>query len=75
MPGHWICDRCGYDGDHAEWCAYNRPADEQWKGHMTKEEVAELKRKKECKGGPTKAKPDQPYCKPDQSCCDFTCGN
>jgi hypothetical protein len=26
-------------------------------------------------GGPTVAEPDRPYCKPDQSCCDFTCGN
>ena len=27
------------------------------------------------KGGPTEAEPDRPYCKPDQSCCDFCCGN
>lgn len=26
-------------------------------------------------GGPTVDDPDRPYCKPDQSCCDFTCGN
>ena len=26
-------------------------------------------------GGPTVADPDRPYCKPDQSCCDFACGN
>jgi hypothetical protein len=26
-------------------------------------------------GGPTEAHPDRPYCKPDQSCCDFCCGN
>ncbi len=26
-------------------------------------------------GGPTVHDPDRPYCKPDQSCCDFTCGN
>lgn len=26
-------------------------------------------------GGPTLTEPDLPYCKPDQSCCDFTCGN
>ncbi len=26
-------------------------------------------------GGPTVAEPNRPYCKPDQSCCDFTCGN
>jgi hypothetical protein len=27
------------------------------------------------KGGPTLADLDRPYCKPDQSCCDFCCGN
>jgi hypothetical protein len=27
------------------------------------------------KGGPTELEPDRPYCKPDQSCCDFCCGN
>jgi hypothetical protein len=27
------------------------------------------------KGGPTEADPLRPYCKPDQSCCDFCCGN
>jgi hypothetical protein len=27
------------------------------------------------KGGPTEDHPDAPYCKPDQSCCDFCCGN
>lgn len=27
------------------------------------------------RGGPTEQQPDRPYCKPDQSCCDFTCGN
>lgn len=27
------------------------------------------------KGGPTEKEPDRPYCKLDQSCCDFCCGN
>jgi hypothetical protein len=27
------------------------------------------------KGGPAEHDPDRPYCKPDQSCCDFICGN
>jgi imidazolonepropionase-like amidohydrolase len=27
------------------------------------------------KGGPTEQDPGRPYCKPDQSCCDFCCGN
>lgn len=26
-------------------------------------------------GGPTEAHPERAYCKPDQSCCDFICGN
>ncbi len=26
-------------------------------------------------GGPTVSEPDRPYCKLDQTCCDFTCGN
>ena len=26
-------------------------------------------------GGPTVDDPDRPYCKSDQSCCDFACGN
>lgn len=26
-------------------------------------------------GGPTEANPNRPYCKLDQSCCDFCCGN
>ena len=27
------------------------------------------------RGGPTITDPDRPYCKADQSCCDFCCGN
>jgi hypothetical protein len=27
------------------------------------------------RGGPTEKYPDRPYCKSDQSCCDFCCGN
>ena len=27
------------------------------------------------RGGPTVGDPDRPYCKSDQSCCDFCCGN
>jgi len=26
-------------------------------------------------GGPTIQEPGRPYCEPDQSCCDFCCGN
>lgn len=27
------------------------------------------------RGGPTEKHPNAPYCKPDQSCCDWCCGN
>jgi hypothetical protein len=27
------------------------------------------------KGGPIEGDPDRPCCKPDQSCCDWCCGN
>ncbi len=27
------------------------------------------------RGGPTAKYPDRPYCKDDQTCCDFICGN
>lgn len=47
MTGHWICDRCGYDGEHAEWCVYLRPVNEQWMGHRTREEMEEMRRKRD----------------------------
>lgn len=31
--------------------------------------------KPKSRGGPTIFHPDRPYCKDDQSCCDFVCGN
>jgi len=46
MTGHWICEDCGYDGEHAEWCKCLRPAKDQWKGHRTLEEMEALKAKK-----------------------------
>lgn len=46
MSGHWICDRCGYDGEHADWCVCLRPASERWKGHRTREEMEKLKAEK-----------------------------
>jgi len=27
------------------------------------------------KGGPSESDPNRPYCKPDQSCCEWCCGN
>jgi hypothetical protein len=31
--------------------------------------------KKSVRGGPTEKYPNRRYCKDDQSCCDFCCGN
>lgn len=44
MSGHYICDRCGYEGGyHADYCVYLRPMNERWKGNRTKAEMEELK--------------------------------
>lgn len=40
MSGHWICEGCGYDGHHAEWCVCLRPVSERWKGHLKESELA-----------------------------------
>lgn len=45
MTGHWICDACGCDGEHADWCKYLRPPDEQWMGHRTREEMQAIRRR------------------------------
>jgi hypothetical protein len=42
MSGHWICDQCGYDGGHADYCVCLRPEKDKWKGHRTKEEMKAL---------------------------------
>jgi len=59
----------GGDGEIADQCA-------------VEEAIALLERarvlvrsEKPTRGGPTEEHPDTPYCKPDQSCCDFCCGN
>lgn len=38
-------------------------------------DVMNRRRTKPTGGGPTEAHPDAPYCKDDQTCCDFCCGN
>lgn len=43
MSGHWICDACGYDGQHADYCKYLRPIGEQWRGHRSKDEILSSK--------------------------------
>lgn len=45
MSGHFICEYCGHDGDHADYCQELRPVEDRWKGHRTKEEMAKLRRK------------------------------
>jgi len=44
MSGHYICDRCGYDGLCADYCVTRRPVKDRWQGHYTKEEMEELRR-------------------------------
>lgn len=59
-----------------DWCAHY-DGREEWPsgwGATEAEAIADLTDNYEC-GGPTEEKPDRPYCKPDQSCCDFCCGN
>jgi len=34
MSGHWICDQCGHDGEHADYCVELRPVSERWRGHL-----------------------------------------
>lgn len=45
MSGHYICDSCGYDGDHADYCRHLRPVDERWKGNRTCQEMDELRKR------------------------------
>lgn len=52
----------------AEWNDFY-PRHIEWR---KQQRLAALARER---GGPTVADPDRPYCKPDQSCCDFVCGN
>lgn len=56
------CYGCGQDCSHAYGTYFGYPY------HFG---CLPVKRK----GGPTEAEPDKPYCKEDQSCCDFCCGN
>lgn len=52
---------------HSEWCDFY-PRHIEWRKNQRLAEIGEH-------GGPTVQDPDRPYCKPDQSCCDFVCGN
>ena len=49
MTGHWICDSCGYDGEHADYCKYLRPPKEQWKGNRSHKEMEELAEQRKSK--------------------------
>lgn len=59
-----------YDIDHGVCPACNgaRVAEVETQ-HITMDDLPPAK------GGPTESDPHRPYCKPDQSCCDFICGN
>lgn len=55
-----------------------RYSEQEWREMSAKEferddmRLAQLAKQS---GGPTVSDPNRPYCKPDQSCCDFCCGN
>lgn len=60
-----------YDGEEDEQMATGH-------GPTEREAVADLIEnhpRYETWGGPTEKDPHRPYCKEDQSCCDFCCGN
>lgn len=61
-----ICDRCSRVIGAADTTAKVRAESKR---------AGAYRRIKERKGGPIVSEPDRPYCKPDQSCCDFCCGN
>lgn len=48
---------------------------EHYYHHALREGLAVCPQKGTGSGGPTVDDINRPYCKPDQSCCDFTCGN
>jgi len=60
-----------YDGEEDEQMATGSGATEA-------EAVADLIEnhpRTATRGGPTESDPNRPYCNPDQSCCDWCCGN
>ena len=57
------CSWCGTDADEA--AKRHEGPHATWCVHFRESQ----------RGGPTVTEPDRPYCKPDQSCCDFCCGN
>jgi hypothetical protein len=71
-PVDEIALRGQYDHAKTDVRLLSHTGDKQW-------QVVEVEIRpvgpKPTKGGPTEQHPDAPYCKPDQSCCDFCCGN
>jgi hypothetical protein len=59
-----------------DWLAYYDGMEEgvTGTGATEAEAIADLIENNDA-GGPTEEKPNRAYCKPDQSCCDFCCGN
>lgn len=58
---------------YSDW--EQRQMDAEYSLKMDRELEQRRREGKATKGGPTVTDPDRPYCKPDQSCCDFCCGN
>ena len=59
-----------------DWAAhYDDPEGPSGWGPTEADAIADLLDNHPRGGGPTVEDPDRPYCKPDQSCCDFCCGN
>lgn len=67
-------------GDTVDQCGRFATADEakraceEWVREFCRKTLAAFA-ERPTRGGPTEDFPDAPYCKPDQSCCDFCCGN
>jgi hypothetical protein len=64
------------DGPATRWNVIDRHSQEWVQRFRTEQEANDWAAgMNHGKGGPTEKCPDRPYCKPDQSCCDFCCGN
>jgi hypothetical protein len=64
------------DGPATRWNVIDRHSQEWVQRFRTEQEAEDWAAGMNYgKGGPTEKCPDRPHCKPDQSCCDFCCGN
>lgn len=65
------CDRQNVPVSHGFACGMETTQCYICQGEVDPDPHGEM----EAKGGPTENNPTRAYCKPDQSCCDFCCGN